>query len=164
MNNKTTWLLASIVVIIFAVIGVGFITSQSSEQPKEQPAKTREELPTASELTLLLQKEQAAIDSSITASFPQISTLYTIERGKLYHKGEWYGAILQYKGSESANRDTLRIVMQQKAGIWVLRTSQPQPLVSKQDIPNAPVSMLDDINRPAPLTGTETSPAITPSE
>ena len=115
MNNKTTAILASVVVVIFAVIGVGYITSQPAPQPEKQPAtQTEAPLPTAEELITKLQAEQPAIDTALVAALPQVSTLYTVERGKLYVRGEWYGAILQYKGTDTSNRDTLRIVMQKK--------------------------------------------------
>lgn len=165
MSNKTTLLLSICVIIIFAVIGVGFGISTLQEQPKKEPVvATEASLPSKETLRAQLASEQPLIDAALTTAFPNITALYTVERGALYHRGEWYGAILQYKGSDSLNRDTLRIVLQKKASHWQLRTSPPQPLVNKHDLPDAPLEMLDDINRPAPLAGTATSPAITPNE
>lgn len=165
MNNKTTIGLSVCVVIIFAVIGIGFITSRPA--PTQTPApvvKNEDPLPNEAQLQLQLAGEQPAIHQAITTAFPTVSTDYTIDRAKLYHRGEWYGAILQYKGSDTINRDTLRIVLQKKNGTWIVRSSPPQILISKMDIPNAPNGMIDDLNKPAALPGTDTSPAITPGE
>lgn len=164
MNNRTTILLFAIVIIIFAVIGVGFATSQPQAPAPTQPQRTEPPLPSTSELAQILSKEQPAITTSMQAKFPKLQKNYTIERAKLYHRGEWYGAILQYKGTEPTKRDTLRIVMQKKKGEWIVRTNPPQLLVNKIDIPEAPQSMLNDINKPAYLPGSTDSPAITPSE
>ncbi len=163
--SKTTPFMAACVVGIVVIIGVGFATSSPAPAPASQPHK-QQPTPALSEteLTARLQREQPTINEALIATLPNVATLYTTERGKLYHTGEWYGAILQYKGTDAANRDTLRLVMQKKDGVWVVRTAPPQLLVNKHDIPEAPVAMLNDINRPAPLEGTDVSPFITPSE
>lgn len=168
MSNKTTLLLAVCTGIIFLVIGIGFISSSPQTEPKSQTqtktAATEETLPSAAELRQQLTTETPTITTAITNALPTLEQNYTIERAKLYHKGEWYGAILQYKGSDTNNRDTLRIVLQKKDGSWILRTKTPGILVNRLDIPDAPQSMLNDINQPATLQGTETSPTITPGE
>lgn len=166
MKNKTTLFLGISVLTIIGIIAAGFLFSQPApQQPVQKPTPQKQEpLPTAIELQALLAIEQPAITTLLNERYPNISTDYTVERASLYHRGEWYGAILQYKGSDVNNRDTLRIVLQKKNGNWVIKTPMPQLLVNKRDIPDAPISMLNDINRAAPLTGTETSPAITPDE
>ena len=167
MNNKATIVLLACTIAIFAVIGIGFLSSNKNE-PKPAPtvkqSESSEKLPTRSELETLLTSETPAIQRAITATFPTLEQNYTIERSALYNTGDWYGTILQYKGSDVNNRDTLRIVLQKKNGEWVVRTPQPQPLVSHLELTDAPKGMLDDLNKPAPLAGTPTSPAITPSE
>lgn len=165
MTNKTTILLAACVIVIFGVIGIGFISSQPKAEPVPQKqAPKAESLPSEEQLKTKLVSERPAIESLLSTSFPTLTRDYSIERDTLYHKGEWYGAVLQYKGTDVNNRDSLRIVLYKKDAVWTLRTKQPQPLVSKLDIPDAPVEMLDAINKPAALTGTATSPSITPSE
>ncbi len=167
MNNKTTLLLVGVVVAIVAVIGVGFMTAPSAPTPathNQTALPTTKQLPTAAELAKQLPIEQPQINSAITMTFPSLDSLYTIERSKLYDDGSWYGAILQYKGGDVNNRDTLRIVVQKKNGTWTVRTHPPQLLISRHDIPDAPRAMIDDINAPAALLGAGDSPTITPSE
>lgn len=167
MKNKTTLVLLGCVILIFAVIGIGFIFSQPKNPtplPQKQPVTTKEILPSTAQLATKLLEEKPVISVALSTAFPTLEQNYSIEREALYHKGEWYGAILQYKGADTNNRDTLRIVMHKKDSSWTLRTKQPYLLVNKIDIPDAPVEMLDAINKPAPLAGTPTSPAITPSE
>ncbi len=163
MDNKTTWLLTGAIVAIFAVIGIGYATSQTSKQPITATTQP-EPLPSKQALGDLLLKEQMSISAALTAQIANVNSLYTTEREQLYDKGQWYGAILQYKGTDSANRDTLRIVMHKQSGQWTVKTTPPQPLVSSIDLPDAPKAMLDDINRPAILLGTDTSPTINPGE
>lgn len=166
MKNKTTLLLGIGVLIIIGIIAAGFLFSRpAAPPPAQKPTPQKQEpLPTTAELEVLLITEQPAITTLLIEQYPNISTDYTVDRAKLYHRGEWYGAILQYKGSDVNNRDTLRIVLQKKNGEWTTKTPIPKPLVNKQDIPDAPISILNDINRAAPLAGTATSPTITPGE
>ena len=165
--NKTTVALIACVVIIFGIIGIGFITSsqQQAPQPTVPQATPSVEKPLSrSELEAQLTAELPMITATLARAFPTLGQKYTVERSTLYGRGEWYGAVLQYISTDTNNRDSLRVVLQKKNGAWTLRTSQPQLLVNKLDIEDAPAGMLDDINKPAPLSGTPTSPAITPSE
>jgi hypothetical protein len=166
MSNKTTiWLLAC-TIAIFAVIGFGFLSSRETPEPTPRQTTSQQEsqsLPIA-ELDARLLTETTRIQDVIVEKIPEVTDNYTIERARLYGDASWYGAILQYKGSDTLNRDTLRIVLKKKNDTWQLLTPNPQPLVNRVDIPNAPKGMLDDINKPAVLPGTPDSPQITPSE
>lgn len=167
VNSKTTWLLAAATLVIFTVIGVGFITAAPRQQPPQAKHTTvpkSNPLPNKQELEQKLTIEQPMIHAVLASSFPTITNLYTIEREALYDQGEWYGAILQYKGGDVNSRDTLRVVLQKKNSVWVVRTTPPQILVDKYDLSDAPTAMLDDINRPATLVGAGDSPTITPNE
>lgn len=164
MTNKTTLVMSVLTVVIFAAIGVGFLTSRPVSQPTTQPVAQEAPLPTTVELEATLLQEQPLIDAAIAKALPTLQEFYTTERQKLYHRGEWYGAILQYTGGDVNSRDTLRIVLQKKKGAWIVRTTPPSLLVNAIDLPDAPIAMLDDINKPAVLAGTDTSPTITPGE
>lgn len=165
MNSKTTWLLTGCVVVIFAIIGIGFLTANPQPQPAPQPVQQIEAtLPSEAELQNRLALEQPAITAALQEALPKVELLYITERAKLYHRGEWYGAVLQYTGSDSNNRDTLRIVLYKKEGVWTVRTHPPQLLLNKHDLSDAPIDMLNDLNTPAPLSGTANSPVIIPGE
>lgn len=167
MNNRTTYILiACTLVILGAAVGIGAFISQPKPQPQpvsQQPAK-KEVLPTTEELDTQLTAELPAISSVLSAAYPTIASDYIINRGKLYHKGEWYGTTLTYKGTDIDNRDTLRVLMQKKDTVWTIRSTPPQPLLTSKAVGDVPKDILKDINQPAPLPGTETSPAITPGE
>ncbi len=167
MKNKATITLVACTVLIFAIIGVGFISSTSKEEVQpttSQPTQPKETSLSRSDLDAQLTAELPVIKSVLLAAFPSLEQTYTIERSALYGNGEWYGGTLQYIGPDTNNRDTLRVVLQKKNNIWTLRTPQPQILVSSVDIRDAPATMLDEVNKPAPLSGTPTSPAIIPGE
>lgn len=110
----------------------------------------------------LLDKERSAISAIITKQYPQLSSLYTM-RETLYNRGEWYGAVLTYKGTDTDNRDTLRLIAHKQAGQWKLITTPPKPLVSVAEYPSVPREVLDAINEPSYLPGTAISPAIYPN-
>lgn len=96
-------------------------------------------------LSKLLSSEQAAITSAIKASNPSIPLLYIVSSGKLYHHGEWYGALLVYAGTESLSRDTLRFVMKKESSGWKMISAPRQSLNSIQNT-NVPVDILKSIN------------------
>ncbi|MFZ1360817.1 MAG: hypothetical protein WAS27_02210 [Candidatus Saccharimonadales bacterium] len=168
MNNKTTLLLSGVVIVIIAIIGVGFVMSPRQTTAPHQSidvstTNTKTGL-TREQLAKKLLDEQPLIHDVLTHEFPSLTTLYDIERETLYSDGSWYGSILQYKGDDINNRDTLRVVLQKKGGVWTVRTSPPQIIISLHSIPDAPHDMIDDINRPATLIGAGESPTITPDE
>lgn len=161
--NKTTLVMIAAVAGILCVIVFGFISSTPT--PSEQLSeKVEKPLPSAVELEVKLSQEQSQIHAVLFTAVPQVQENYTLEREKLYLSGEWYGAILQYKGSDVNSRDTLRVVMQKRNEKWILRTVPPTILLNAIDLPDVPLSVLNDVNKPAMLAGTETSPTITPGE
>lgn len=110
----------------------------------------------------LLGKELPAINILIDKQYPTLMSLYTI-KDTLYDRGQWYGAVLTYKGTDNDNRDTLRLIAHKDAGQWKLITTPPQPLVSTQEFPSVPREIIDTLNRPSYLPGTNISPAIYPN-
>lgn len=162
MQTKNTIILAIVTISIIAVaIVAGVITQQPAQPTTPQPVKQQEKpLPTKSELESTLLKEQPAIDLAITSAYPQLASLYVVEPGKLYHDGTWYGTTLTYIGSDEMNRDTLRLLMHKKDGTWKVRSMPPSIVLRAADYPDAPKSIIQDLNTPAPLPATDGSPAI----
>jgi hypothetical protein len=70
---------------------------------------------------------------------------------QLLGDGRWFGATLTYKGSDTANRDTLRVLLEKKDNLWTLRTTPPEPLLSTKKYPDVPKSVLQTINKPVSL-------------
>lgn len=111
-----------------------------------------------------LKTERPTIIRVLTTAYPKITTDYTVADGQLYEQGEWYGTTLTYHGKDTMNRDTLRVLMQKINGVWKLRTTPPQPLLSAVTFPDAPKSVLESINQPVSLPGSDTSPTLNEDE
>lgn len=98
-----------------------------------------------------VESQLSTIATVLESAYPKATTDYTMIKPQLYEQGEWFGALLQYKGSDTANRDTLRVLMQKKNSIWVLRTTPPEMLLSVKKYDDVPKSVLKAINNPVGL-------------
>jgi len=98
------------------------------------------------ELSRRLVSETPAIHQALKQKFPNIG-LYTISPGQLYWMGEWYGTTLIYQGPFSPNRDTLRVVLEKKDGVWLVRTDPAYISLSRFSYPEVPFKILDGVNR-----------------
>lgn len=92
----------------------------------------------------LLNQERPDILRALKEKYPKIK-LYTVDSGKLYHWGDWYGTILRYKGAYSQSSDSLRVVLAKEGGVWKIKTS-PYITLSKYSYPSIPVDILRDVN------------------
>lgn len=169
MQHKQTLAMALATVGIIGVVAlVGFMQSQSQTGPapaqqatEQQPQQSTSNNLSDKQLDTRLTSELDTISLVIAAEYPQLPTLYAIDRGKLYQAGEWYATTLTYQGSATDNRDTLRLLMQKKDGVWTMRSTPPEPLLTQPSYPDVPKAILQDINKPTVLPGTDTSPTIT---
>lgn len=93
-----------------------------------------------------LNSDLETLHQTIKNSFENMH-LYEIQRGKLYHTGEWYGATLEYIGQDAFSADTLRIVMKKENGIWKVKSELPYIYLSKFAHPDVPKDVLSDINK-----------------
>jgi hypothetical protein len=149
---------------IFALVAATLFVSAGSvaygamTAPKPAPIVQTVKSLSSAELTAQLKEDEPTIIGVLTANYPSIKTDYLINSGKLYDQGEWYGTTLTYKGADSMNRDTLRVLMQKKQGIWTLRTTPPQILLSTKEFPDVPKSVLQSINKAISLPGTDATP------
>jgi len=154
----------TLIIIASVVIGIGAFTygalTASPQQSDSKP--TPSQTPVKIDLGKELQTERPTIIEVLTTAYPKIKTSYIISEGQLYDKGEWYGTTLTYKGKDSLNRDTLRVLMQKKQGVWVLRTTPPQILLSTVEYPDVPKSVLVSINQPVSLPAGKDSPEVKP--
>lgn len=160
MQSKNTIVLAVITISIIAVAVVAGVMTQQPSQPAPQPVPQKQTVLSKEKLETMLAKEQSAIDQVLSTTYPQLSELYTVTDGKLYHDGSWYGATLLYKGSDELSRDTLRLLMQKKDNTWKIRTDPPAIILHAADYPDMPKDIIQDLNKATSLPGTEDSPAI----
>lgn len=92
----------------------------------------------------LLSRERSAIITALSTEYPRI-TLYSVQPGKLYENGSWYGTTLFYAGPDSVNNDTLRVVLRHESGAWKVKTV-PAISLSRYMYPNIPSEVLRDVN------------------
>lgn len=162
MNSNMKIFLSILAVII---IGGGSLALGALTAPKRSPvAAPHTSTPAKIDLTKQLESELPTITNVMTAAYPKIATDYIVSKGRLYDKGQWYGAVLTYRGTDAMNRDTLRVLLEKKNGAWEMHTTPPEPLLSAKKYKNIPVSILKSINQPVSLPGTDNSPTINPNE
>jgi hypothetical protein len=157
-KTKKYLIIAGAIVIAVAAFTYGALTptQQTPPQPSATPPvattpKSTPPKPTRQQLQQKLTDEMSVISGVLTAAYPKITTDYIISKGQLFDEGEWYGTTLSYRGSDTLNRDTLRVLMQKKNGVWILRTTPPQILLSTQKFPDVPREILQTVNQPVSL-------------
>lgn len=96
-------------------------------------------------LETLLTADESSIQQVLIDKYPNIK-LYEIQKGKLYHWGEWYATTLLYIGNDYDNSDTLRVVLKKENSKWVIKTDPPQIILSKTRFTDIPSDILSDIN------------------
>lgn len=99
----------------------------------------------------LLADESSNINAAIRKKYPKVGDHYTIQRGKLYGNGDWYGTILVYKiknlrPQDLFKIDSLRIVLKKDGEVWVVKTDPPDISLSKYAYPDIPEDVLSEVN------------------
>jgi len=90
--------------------------------------------------------EVAAANTLITSTYPLTSTGFSINSGKLYLDGSWYGATLIQKAQQKNNGDVYRLVLHKIDGKWQIAAT-PQLVLTIVDNKNIPDTILRDLNR-----------------
>lgn len=155
-NMQTFLIIIGCVVICGGSLALGALTAPQA--PKAQPQAAQQSKPSESPKkpkSNSLEKELPTITAVLTAAYPKSATDYTMSKSKLYEEGRLFGALLSYKGTDSMNRDTLRVLMEKKDGEWKLRTAPPEPILTSHKYKDVPVSVLKDLNKPVSLPGVE---------
>jgi hypothetical protein len=100
-----------------------------------------------SRLVGLLGSERTSINSVTLAMYPTINTLYSIEKEQLFNKGDWYSALLTYKGFDYLNDDKLLLVAHKTNGEWKIITRPPEQIVSTKKYPSIPKNVVVETNK-----------------
>lgn len=101
---------------------------------------------TEKKLTSLLTSEQDDIKKTIVEKYPNIESLYTINTGELFNRGEWYGTHLTYKNSDDLYQsDTLRLLLKKEGEKWKV-TTEPEIVISKIVYSEIPSKVIDSVN------------------
>ena len=100
---------------------------------------------TDAKLIELYSKQKTEIEKVLLQRYPEITSLYTITKGALYERGEWYGALLEYKGAAFFNRDNLRVIMQKEGNAWKVPWL-PSPSANIYNQVGAPEEVLIKVN------------------
>ena len=102
-------------------------------------------------LSGLLSSESSAIQAAIQNTLPTVRSGFTVETGKLYRLGEWYGtkihAIQTSQQEEFDYIDNYRIVLKKTNGTWKVMTLPPEILLSSKKYPSIPRDVLVDVNK-----------------
>lgn len=154
MSEKQQSLLVAIVALIVSAgaITYGALTAQPQAQLSVKPSVSSHPVkttpkPVTATPAQRLQSELPTIMGVLNSAYPAIATDYTVNPGSLYGDGTWFGTTLSYKGGDTLNRDTLRVLMQKKNNIWTIRTTPPEPLLSAKKYPDVPKSILQSLNK-----------------
>lgn len=100
-----------------------------------------------SKLGDILKQEGGTIRAAIRAQVPNLQSLYDISREKLYHTGDWYGALLTYKGPASQlTNDSLRLIAKKDGQNWKVVTAPPQIVFSIELYPDIPQDIIREVN------------------
>lgn len=89
--------------------------------------------------------EKDDIERALITAYPNISPLYSIEKGQLYKRGDWYGALLVYKGTSFFNTDDLRVVMKKEGSAWSAKWL-PMPSLNVYVQKDVPLDVLQKVN------------------
>ena len=97
-------------------------------------------------LDTLLTSELSSIQSTLSNQFDNLPQ-YQVQKGTLYHFGEWYGTSLKYIGNDLFNADTLHVVLQKTNGQWKVVTTEPSISLSKLTYPDIPRDVIESFNK-----------------
>ncbi len=97
-------------------------------------------------LTQKLNQELTAIKNVIATKYASIISGYTINQGKLYLDGTWYGTtIVQRSPGPGQLGDTYRTVLHKVNGTWQI-AAIPEIVITAPEHPDIPASILTDLN------------------
>jgi hypothetical protein len=96
-------------------------------------------------LTDLLKQELPSLKSVIVAKYPQATTNFSLNEGKLYQDGTWYGTTLIQNAEAGNNGDVYRTVLHKVNGVWEFAAT-PEIILTAPTHKDIPKDILTDLN------------------
>lgn len=96
-------------------------------------------------LSQMLQNETAAISSAIIKKYAFAATEYEVVSGRLFQKGEWFGAIIKKRVDPRDITDLYRIILKKSDGEWTV-VNRPEIIATTKLFPDVPIDILRAIN------------------
>lgn len=126
--------------------GQKFDTSQITFQVKDSDVSvTVDPGYSSGYLSSLLRQELPAIKSAIVAKYPIAATNFTLNDGKLYKDGSWYGTTLVQHAEAGNNGDVYRTVLHKVDGVWQV-AAMPELILTVPTHKDIPKDILADLN------------------
>ena len=96
--------------------------------------------------TLLTDIDVISLHGKIQDTYlPNTLTSYTIQRGQLYHFGDWYSTSLVYNDGYNEVSDTLHIIAKKTVQGWEI-VADPNITFNRFNNPTIPVDILQSVN------------------
>jgi hypothetical protein len=118
---------------------VSFIVKDSNMSVTINPGFSEEYL------SSLLKQELPAIKTVITTKYPAATTNFTLNDGKLYKDGTWYGTTLVQNAEAGNNGDVYRTVLHKINGVWQFAAT-PEIVLTAPTHKDIPQDILSDLN------------------
>lgn len=96
-------------------------------------------------LSKLLETDYPKIYEAILDKYPEINSSYDIKSGRLFNKGEWFGAVVKQKTDARDITDLYRIVVYREKGEWRV-VNRPEIILTTKEFPKVPKNILSSIN------------------
>lgn len=96
-------------------------------------------------LSTLLETEFVNIHAIIIAKYSPLIDNYSLAKGQLFKKGDWYGTTLSEVTGPSRLGDNYRIILKKINGIWTV-AAKPQLVFSRYDYKDIPIEILSAVN------------------
>jgi hypothetical protein len=98
-------------------------------------------------LNELLDTEINTVQLAIKSAYKEVIGGFTIQRGALFGRGEWYGTTLTQKVAyKSEQAEVYRVLLKKDNDKWTT-VGYPQLSLSKYKYPDTPVTILTSINK-----------------
>ena len=88
----------------------------------------------------------ADINSVISDKYSSIISNYTIDEGKFYHYGDWYGTTLYNEPTREGGSDTYGVILHKVDGAWQIAAT-PEMVFRYSDHKDVPADIIDAVNR-----------------
>lgn len=86
------------------------------------------------------------INTTISNKYSKIIASYTIENGRFYHYGDWYGTTLYSEPTREGGSDTYGVILHKVDGAWQV-VATPEIVFRYSDHNDIPADIIDAVNQ-----------------